>query len=441
MRLQIEITRVQPIAALSFGIDLDRPGLICIVGMNGTGKTTLAKAILNLSRSDTFFRTSSKRTFDSFSSIRYQLDEEEYLFTYDKKLDSISTKKPVPARVKDLIAVELPAPHGERFTFFRTLAEADEEIRQAVVTYQSWKPVELIEFLSHIYGERRFDDLVEVRFQRGVCCCKVFPDMHYIREDYFSSGEYFLISLYRKVLNKTRLLVIDEIDIALDAQAQARLASQLRTLCRLHNVTVMFTSHSLAMMQTLETNELHYLERTPTHIELSPMSFNGAKSLMFGFTGFDRTILTEDDVLKRFIEYVITRYCSPTFFSYQIIMIGPGGQAVGLMRKNRKLEFLGANESVITVLDGDIRPENSEPGIHYIPLPSVEKALFTEYHQPGFPHTFEGGAQLKHKVLFSRIISSQKLSHEEIFRFLCEKHNDALQPFVQTLKAFVCRPI
>ena len=439
MRFQIEITSVQPIAALSVEIDLNRPGLICVVGTNGTGKTTLAKAILNLSRSDTFYQTSAKRIFDNSSRIRYQVDAEEYLFTYDKRLDSISTRKPVPARVKNLIAVELPAPHGERFTFFRTLAEADEEIRQAVVTSQSWKPVELIEFLSEVYGERRFDDLVEVRFQRGVCCCKVFPDKHYIREDYFSSGEYFLINLYRKVLNKTRLLVIDEIDIALDAKAQAQLANQLRTLCKQHTVTVVFTSHSLALMQTLEPNEIHYLERTQTQTTLSPMSFNGAKSLMFGFKGFDRTILTEDVVLKCFIEYVINRYCSPTFFSYQIILIGPGGQAVGLMRKNREIEFLGPKEQVITVLDGDIKPLNGEPGIHYIPLLSVEKALKVEYHKPGFPHTFGGGELLKDKALYAEFVTSKRLSREEIFKLLCDIHNDAMELFAKNLREFVCR--
>ena len=39
------------------------------------------------------------------------------------------------------------------------------------------------------------------------------------REDYLSSGEYFLIRLYRTIMSSARLIVIDEIDISLDAVA------------------------------------------------------------------------------------------------------------------------------------------------------------------------------------------------------------------------------
>jgi hypothetical protein len=334
----------------------------------------------------------------------------------------------------------MPAPHGQRFTFFRTLANADDDIRRAIVLRQYQRPAELVEFLTNIYGERRFDDLVEVQFRGGACCCIVQPDQRYIREDYFSSGEYFLINLYRKVLQRTSLLVIDEIDIALDANAQVQLAGQLRLLCRQHQVTMVFTSHSLALMQTLEPTELHYLERAETETVLTPMSFNAVKSLMFGFRGWDRYILTEDDVLNQFLEYVISHYCSSTFFSYQIIPMGGGGQAVGQMRRNRKYEFLGPAAHVISILDGDLNQNKMESGVHYIPLLSVEKALWNEYRQPGFVHTFEGGELLGNKQLHERYVSSKRLSSQEIFKLLCDCHDAGLKQFAQTLEAFLCRP-
>ncbi|WP_180126963.1 AAA family ATPase [Rhodoferax sp. BLA1] len=440
MHFRVQIESVRPIAALAFEIDLTRHGLLCIVGKNGAGKTTLAKALMNLGLADTFVRTSSEGIFDSSSTIRYMVNEDEYLFTYDSALRSLSSKKLIPTHLKKLIAVEMPAPHGQRFTFFRTLANADDEIRRAIVLKQYRRPTGIIEFLSNIYGERRFDNLVEVNFRGGVCCCIIQANQRYIREDYFSSGEYFLINLYRKILKKTSLVVIDEIDIALDANAQAHLANQLRQLCQQHHVTVMFTSHSLALMQTLDSSELHYLDRTETGEVLTPMSFNAVKSLLFGFKGWDRYILTEDKVLAQFLEYIINCYCSPVFFSYQIIHASGSGQAVGLMNRNIEYQFLGAPAQVISVLDGDqVRP-NMPPRVHCIPLQDVEKALWEEYRQPDFLYSFEGGEKLDPKQLYKEYRRLRTLSPEEIFAMLCARHEVGIAQFSQVLRTFLCRP-
>lgn len=442
MLFRLEIKHVQPIESLTFEVDLSRYGLRCIVGKNGAGKTTLAKAILNLAQADTVFRTSSDGVFDSASSLHYTLENAEYLFTYDSALRSVTTRVPVSAEHKSVVSVEMAAPYGHRFTFFQTLAEQDDVIRQSVVLGRYEKPSALIEFLTSIYQDQRFEELVEIRLRRGVCCCFVQPDKRYLREDYFSSGEYFLINLYRKVTQGSQLVVIDEIDISLDASTQARLAEQLRMLCGMYKSTVVFTSHSLALMQTLEPGELYFLERD-SHTGISkllPMSFNGVKSLMFGFKGFDRYILTEDDVLDRFLQYVIGRYCSPTFYSYQIICLGGHGYVTGLMSHNRRYEFLGPKEDVIAILDGDQAGNKPRDKVLCMPLQSVEKALWAEYRYPGFAHIMQGGENLDDKKLYRELIRTKQLSSEEIFKLLCDRHDSDMKQFAQTLAAFLCRP-
>lgn len=440
MLFQIQIAGVRPIDSLTFERDLSNHGLVCIVGKNGSGKTTLAKAVMNLAQADTFFKTSSYGVFDSNSTIQYTIGSTAYFFVYDPVVKSLSSKKPISTHHKSLVSVELPAPHGQRFTFFRTLADQDDDIRQSVVLGRYQTPTALIEFLSAIYKDARFADLKEVQFPRGVCCCFIKPDGRYIREDYFSSGEYFLINLYRKVSRGTPLVFIDEIDVSLDASTQARLADQLRSLCQLHKSTVVFTSHSLALMQTLKPDELYYLERDPgdEKTTLAPMSFNGVKSVMFGFDGYDRYILTEDDVLKQFLEHTISRYCSPTFYSYQIITAGGQGQAKGLMNRNTKYGFLGPSQGVICVLDGD-QPEQNN--VMCIPLQNVEQALWAEYRQPGFAHTFPTGEDLHPKRLYREFTKTRRsLSPEEIFKLLCDRHDDNMTLFARRLSAFLCRP-
>lgn len=443
MHFRIEIENVFPVKNLVFEIDLSQHGIHCIVGKNGAGKTTLAKAIMNLAFADTFVRTSSDGVFNDSSIIRYTLGAEQYLFTYDQALRSISTRQPVMGHHKAVVSVEMPAPHGQRFTFFRTLADQDEDIRQAVVLGRYEKPTALIEFLTNIYQDHRFDDLVEVQFRRGTCCCFVYNDKRYLREDYFSSGEYFLINLYRKITQGTPLVVIDEIDISLDASTQARFAEQLRRLCIKHSSSVVFTSHSLALMQTLEPGEIRYLDRDRLTgaITLTPLSFNGVKSLMFGFNGYDRYILTEDERLEQFLLYAINRYCSPTFYSYQVICAGGHGYVKGLMNLNDEYEFYGPKENVICVLDGDQSEQVQPTQVFCLPMKNVENALWHLYREDEFPYRFDGGDKLKPKPLYGQLTKSRKLlSPEEICKLLCDHHDAAMKQFGQTLSGFLCRP-
>jgi hypothetical protein len=86
------------------------------------------------------------------------------------------------------------------------------------------------------------------------------------------------------------------------------------------------------MIQTLGPGELVYMERTAKGATLTPVSFSYVKSLMFGFTGRDRYILTEDQLLNDFLEYVIRRYCPRCFYSYHVIAIGGGGQVLPVHR-------------------------------------------------------------------------------------------------------------
>ncbi|CAJ93575.1 AAA+ ATPase domain-containing protein [Cupriavidus necator] len=441
MHFSVELAEIRPIKALSFEIDLARNQLLCIVGKNGSGKTTLAKAILNFTLADTFTRTSSDGIFHHGSKICYRFGAQEFLFWYDDNLRMLNCKAPIPEALKAQISVELPMPHGHRFNFFRALSESDHEIRRATILGDYRKPEELIEFLSRIYGERRFDDLIEVRLRTGSCCCITLPGGRYLREDYFSSGEYFLINLYRRVRKGQRLVVIDEIDISLDAAAQARLTAELRTLCTEYHVNIVFTSHSLAMMQTLQSNELLYMERNAEGATLVPVSFSYVKSLMFGFTGRDRYILTEDEVLKEFLSFVIRHYCPPTFYSYYLIEVGGAGQVVDLMARNDRDGFLGPTEDVISILDGDQKHAKHAQGpkTYCMPLESVEKAFWEEHQCPDFQPRISAEQQGP-KALYKYVTRNKIFSQEEIFKLLCDRHHEVIQEFASTLQAFLCRP-
>jgi ABC-type multidrug transport system ATPase subunit len=386
MRFQIEIRDVRPVKALTFNLDLDRNAPLCIVGRNGAGKTTLAKAIMNFALADTFSRTSSDGTLRESSSVRYTLGEEPYEFIFDPCVGSLSTRRPAPESLRSLISVELPIPHGQRFSHFLTLSEADPEIRRAIILESDVRPAALIKFLTRIYGDARFENLREVKFARGSCCFYRVEDGRYVREDSFSSGEFFLVNLYRKLQSGPKLIFVDEIDISLDSAAQARLVDELRTLCAEFSVNVVFTSHSLALMQTLRAGELLYLEAGVAQSTLEERSFAFVKSAMFGFKDWDRYILVEDEPAKFVVQYLIDRHCLPAHYSYFIIEVGGAGQVVSLLQRNRVHGFLAPENAVIAILDGDQAATGhaNEPSTFCMPLWSLESAFEAVYDQPVF---------------------------------------------------------
>ncbi|WP_228371842.1 AAA family ATPase [Enterobacter kobei] len=98
MKINIEISRIQHVEHMSFAIDLSENKLTCIVGKNGTGKTTLIKAIKNLQSADTFIKTSSRYIFNSESRIVYNINDEDIIYAYDDKLKVIDTKQIIQQR-------------------------------------------------------------------------------------------------------------------------------------------------------------------------------------------------------------------------------------------------------------------------------------------------------------------------------------------------------
>jgi ABC-type dipeptide/oligopeptide/nickel transport system ATPase subunit len=440
MHLSVKINNIQHINSLDFSIDLARNQLIGIVGRNGVGKTTLMKSLLNLRSADAFTKTSSGSIFRVDSSIDYVVDDVEIQFAYDAALASLNLKGVVPDFVRNAVDVELPMPFGQRFNFYRSISDADSEIRRAIVLQRYTRPDELIAFLHNIYGSNKFNDLVEIRVKGVAHYCIILPESRYIREDYLSSGEFFLISLYRKIKGNCKLIAIDEIDISLDAAAQANLVDRLREFCALYNVNVLFSTHSLAIMQTLRDGELHHMREGAAGIEVVPESYAYIKSTLFGFRGWDRYILTEDRVLMKFLEYVIKRYCGDVFYEYKIIYVGAAGSVVDLMMRNQHEEFFSSKANVLSVLDGDQRNEKyaQKESVIFIPFESIEKKLFSDYSsgQLRLLGNFETDDP---KKLFKKFISMKVLTQEKIFDYICSQNEQIVADFAKLLTAFLSR--
>jgi len=442
MIIKIKICDVQHLKSLNFSIDLSKNSLVGIVGRNSVGKTTLMKALLNLKSADTFTKTSSEGIFTSTSAIEYDFDGKQIHFIYDPKLNTLNSKNRIDENLRTSLDVELPLPFGLRFNFYKSISDADSQIRQAVVLGKHKRPIELIDFLNSIYGTQKFNDLVEISIKNIPHYCILLPESRYIREDYLSSGEFFLIHLYRKIQSRCKLIAIDEIDISLDAAAQVHLIQKLRFFCKEYDVNILFTTHSLAMMRTLNEGELFSMQNHDGVVEVVPHSYAYLKSTLFGFKGWDRYILTEDLILKNFLEYLINRYCISALYEFKIIFVGTYGSVISLMSRNETEEFFHSKENVISILDGDVQ-ENSirqMPKVFVLPIDSVEKYIFDSYNKGELP-TIKDYVATNNKKLFAKLISTNTLTEKALFDHICDKEAHKINIFAQNLISFLSKNI
>lgn len=439
---RIHLRNIQHISSLEFSIDLECSGLLAIVGKNGVGKTTLARAIRNLSLADTFTTTAGVGIFRSDSEINYEINGISRAFIFDPKIGSLNCRQALPSSWRSDFAVELSIPAGDRFNFFKSLSEADLQIRRALALGDFVIPEELIALLHAIYPGSSYENLVEVNVRKASYYCVLKSDGRYIREDYLSSGEYFLINLYKRIRLRKKLIFVDEIDISLDASAQVRLLDELRKLCKTYTSNVVFTTHSLAMIRMLRPGELRYFSQTHGNALIEPSSFGYVNSLLYGFRGWDRYILTEDDVLKELLEFVIARYCPDAFQTCLVIYVGGSGNVTDMLDQNTQEQFLAPPQHVIAVLDGDQRSfrKARHQRTYCIPLESVEKSLFLEYEKADFPYRLADDSVLMNsspkerpKKLFKELEKQRLMSRARVYEFLCNKNDEAVREFSKTL--------
>lgn len=442
-RLRVTLDAIQHVAHLQLDVDLSKSGLMCLVGRNGAGKTTLVRAFRNLSNSDTFIKTATPYAFSDKSRIIYDLDGEQVTFVYDRSVRSVNCREAISQKMRELVAAELPMPYGARFNYFRSASEADQDIRKAIFLQAYQRPKELICFLNAVYETDRYSAMVGVQVKGKNYYALVRENGTYIREDYLSSGEHFLINLYRTIKGPSKLLVIDEIDLSLDAAAQANLPGWLRDFSKEYDCKILFTTHSLALMRQLEVDELFYMEEKAGTVSIEPTSYSHAKLRLFGFVGYDRYIATEDKKLSALIQHLVKKYCPKTLLSYKVIYIGGASQVAGLIESNESDRFLAAPENVIAILDGDQRKEKyaQHANIHMIPLESVEKALWAARQEdPDFPFVTPRNNFTGDKDFENYLKEMEIATQEQIFDYLISRHEVGFQKIAEILTGLLPPP-
>ena len=440
----IEIRNIQNVSELNVSFDFSESNIIVVTGRNGIGKTTLVRA-LNLIKNPKIFEDSEVfNAIKNESRVTFDLDGfESFTYSYSSKLKALDCKDRLPKQ--GMIAAELPIPMGQRFKQFSLISSYDTKLRENIASLEYQEATELIAFLRKVYSSDKFSGLKVTKIGRHNLYFIPNESGYYIREDHFSSGEYFLVQIFRLVTSGAKLIIIDEIDVALDASAQVNLFSSLKCILDEYGSKLIVISHSLAFMETAEDGTLYYLEGTEGVVSLERRSFGYIKSDLYGFRGKDRYILTEDSVLVDFLNYLINKHVD-AFFKYEIIPVGGKPQIKTMAAKNDSHKVFGEPEQVIVVVDKDIFESIGYKGsskIYHSPVEDIEVFIWKNRERllPDVVISdFKEARKEKKtaKTYWGKVIGSRQKTTRDLYELVEFEHPVETEFLIGRLKEHLC---
>lgn len=439
----ISIENVQGISSLDVQFVYPQSRILVVTGKNGIGKTSVVKSFHLVSDPMIFDKSAGLNSIGPHSQITIEMQGfPTFAFSFNKTLNALDTKDQVPG--EGIVKAELPIPYGQRFRHFSLVSTHDAEIRANIAAGEYEDASELIGFLSDVYGDGEFKNLKATFIKRHTFYFLLLESDYYIREDHLSSGEYFLIQIYRLITSGAKLVLIDELDVALDAAAQVKLYSAMASVLKQFGVRAIVISHSLGFMSAVDEGGLYYLESQSDSVALEQRSFGYVKSDLYGFLGKDRYIVTEDNVLSGFLKYLIQKHIV-TFFEYEIIAVGGQPQIDSICRKNDKHRIFSDPRDLIVVVDRDLygKLQYSGPSdICYSPVEDIELFIFRNrmslLHDVKHPTVDGKKEKANSKRYWRRLLKSGQRRPEDLYELVEMKNKAQTTDLIERLKKHLC---
>jgi ABC-type cobalamin/Fe3+-siderophores transport system ATPase subunit len=441
---KITLQNIKNISFLSVEFTYPESNIVVVTGKNGVGKTSLVKAFHFIADPQVFEKTAGLNAVRTDSHIAIEIGNfEPFSFKFNENLSVLDTKDSLPNSGE--IDAELPIPYGKRFGQFSLIANFDSEIRSNFAANQYESAEELIGFLSQVYANNKFAELKATKVNKYEFYFIPRNQDYYIREDHLSSGEFFLIQIYRLITSGAKLVLIDEFDVALDASAQVRIYAAIKPLLIKYGTRLIVISHSLAFMNTVDDGGLYYLEEKSDGVVLEQRSFGYVKSDLYGFKGKDRYIITEDVVLVGFLNYLIQKNIS-TFFQYEIIEVGGQPQIDTIGAKNDSHRIFGAPGELVIFVDKDIVGQLKYKGASKVlnsPVNDIElfiwlnkDVLLPDVIHPEFTHAEKDKNTAK--TYWKKLIRSKQKSREDLYALVVQKNHRETSDLIEELRKHLC---
>ena len=441
---KIKIKNIKGFSNLDIDFCFPDSSIIVVTGRNGIGKTSIVKSFNLINDPQVFKKSANLNSVKEDSLVGFQLEGfKPFEFEFNSNLGVLDSKDALP-REGDIVA-ELPVPYGKRFSQFSLVSGYDAEIRSNIAASDYERADDLIRFLSDVYLNDKLGGIKVTKVRNNNFYFILLDDDYYIREDHLSSGEFFLIQIFRLITSGARLVLIDELDVSLDAAAQVNLYGAIKPILSKYDSRLIVISHSLAFMSTVEEGGLYYLESESGYVSLEQRSFGYVKSDLYGFRGKDRFIITEDEVLSGFISYLINNKVS-NFFEYEIISVGGKPQIEAIAAKNDSNHIFGDPDSLLIFIDRDISGSLKYKGRSKVvcsPVDDIElfvwenrDRLLKDLNIPFFKPAQKNKDTAK--TFWKKILRSKKKSSDDLYFLIESECPDEVSNIVESLKSHLC---
>jgi ABC-type branched-subunit amino acid transport system ATPase component len=253
-----------------------------------------------------------------------------------------------------------------------------------------------------------------------------------------STGENLLISVLHSLEMRISrgnyssiptLILLDEIELALHSSALRRLVFFLKELSSKHNFSVLFSTHSIELIRSINPQNIFYIQNyADNSIEIINPCYPvyATRNLESSNYGHDYIIMVEDNLAKSVVDKIL---CTRRLLgNKRILVIAVGGWnqvlrfAYDTIRSNLTL----STTKILIILDRDIKEQVSgflkKEGIgfsnppHYLPIKSVEKYLLEN-----LVHNVD-------RILFGRLndyIFQNKSLHDIVSKYKSNVNNGA----------------
>lgn len=364
----IEICNLRNIQRMKFLIP-DR-GMWLLTGANGSGKTSLLACIRRLGNRNAFpvhFPSSLRsNSLDNHATgtVTYEVNSTTVEYAYRG-----ARWTPRPRRASHMFqnfgysSVTYIGATADRIT----PRPEDFDTRHVKAVDR-----QIIAAANQIFQTNKFSSLRSINLARGVgndafvLALGTSPQTYH-SEKHFSLGELCVLKLLRLLKNvaNNSMIIVDELEMALHPRAQVELLRYLEQQARSKSLTVIFSTHSVTLLKTIDHSRIIYLEKQDDG-EIRPI-VGCFPTYAIGNIASDEEALpdimlyVEDlfarDFLNAFFElFVNEKYADPTLRpSAKIVPVGGFNEVIGFLDRNRSV--LPTSVKQMAVLDKDVSDE------------------------------------------------------------------------------------
>ena len=366
--LNIRIENLKNINFIELNIPIKK-GLYAITGSNGSGKSTIMTVFSKVVRQSAFSRF-QPHDYSSQSKITISYNGIDNIWTKANRGWSCNTG--------DIISFqgfyEGSIIHGMRFSDanYDTLLKAEKVNASCLTDADSFVQQNLSNIL---HGNNDFYKNIKRIKNRKLAQHKEFKGVPYfiegtngiVNQFCMSAGENMLISLLH-MLNvviarserseNVRLILIDEIELALHPSAIMRLVDFLQKLSNEYNLAIYFSTHSIELLRKIKPKNLFHLQKELNSITVvNPYYSSYATRDIYQHSGYDFLILVEDVLSKYLIERIIDENA---LYKSKLVNILPCGGWENVLKMQDdicKSNLAGIDTKVLSVLDGDVKSD------------------------------------------------------------------------------------